>query len=173
MPKNTTKKISPIIIILALIIFGPRLFDGSNNADNQPTATQQHSPKSSSNTSGTGSRSIADSQRDLAALIRDERSGQMVEFSAKVVKVLDDDNDGDRHQRFLLAVESSTSPANTILVAHNIDLAPRVPVSRGDIVQIFGQYEWNDRGGVVHWTHHDPGGRHADGWIQLNSKRYD
>ncbi len=100
----------------------------------------------------------------------------MVECSARVVKVLEDDNDGARHQRFLLAIErgaGSDSGSDTVLVAHNIDLAPRVPLQAGDTVTIFGQYEWNDRGGVLHWTHHDPGGRHAEGWIEHKGTRYD
>lgn len=169
------KLILTIIIVIIAAYFGIDLVDldsanqPSNTRTDQSTTTQPET----SNAWSSGSGSIAESQRDLVALIQAERSGQMIEFQARVVKTLADDNDGDRHQRFILAVDCSPSPADTVLVAHNIDLAPKVPVEAGDTIRIFGQYEWNERGGVVHWTHHDPGGRHTDGWIELDDKRYD
>lgn len=86
-----------------------------------------------------------------------------------VTKVLKDDLDGSRHQRFLLELGSG----QTLLVSHNIDLAPRVEnLKAGDTVEFFGEYEWNPRGGVIHWTHHDPRGRHAAGWIKHRGKTY-
>ena len=84
-------------------------------------------------------------------------------------KVLKDDTEGSRHQRFILDIGAG----KTVLVAHNIDLAPRLPdLQTADNVAFCGQYETNARGGVIHWTHRDPGGRHADGWLELRGKRY-
>lgn len=97
------------------------------------------------------------------------RSGQQVVASGQVVRVLSDDNEGSRHQRFILELSSG----QTVLVAHNIDLAPRIPMlSTGDTVRFYGEYEVNPRGGVIHWTHHDPQGRHPDGWLEHRGKRY-
>ena len=86
----------------------------------------------------------------------------------KVVKLLKDDRDGSQHQRFLVEI----APDITLLVAHNIDLAPRIPVAQGDAVTIKGEYVWNNRGGVLHWTHHDPKGRKG-GWVEVAGKRYE
>ena len=59
-----------------------------------------------------------------------------------------------------------------MLVAHNLDLAPRVPVAVGDSIELKGEYEWNPKGGVVHWNHRDPEGRHETGWIRYQGRLY-
>jgi len=97
------------------------------------------------------------------------RAGQQVKGSGRVVRVLSDDNEGSRHQRFILELSSG----QTLLVAHNIDLAPRISsLTAGDTVGFYGEYETNSRGGVIHWTHHDPQGRHVAGWLEHRGRRY-
>lgn len=98
----------------------------------------------------------------VARAFHDHRTNVVVQVAGTVLKLLPDDRSGSRHQRFLLQVDSGM----TVLVAHNIDVAPRVPLARGDSVLLRGEYEWNDQGGVVHWTHRDPGGGHPPGWIR-------
>jgi hypothetical protein len=90
-----------------------------------------------------------------------------VEGQGVVIKILPDDNKGSRHQRFIVRLSGGA----TLLIAHNIDLAPRVaPLDTGDTVDFAGEYVWNPQGGVVHWTHHDPQDRHAGGWIRRNTQ---
>lgn len=101
-------------------------------------------------------------------LYEKRRSGIMIQFDGVVVKKLSDDNEGSRHQRFIVKVNQH----HTVLIAHNIDLAPRVPIDLNKMVTVYGQYEWNDKGGVVHWTHKDPNGTHEEGWIKYQGKTY-
>lgn len=96
-------------------------------------------------------------------------SNIQVQSSGQVVKILPDDNNGSRHQRFIIKLTSG----QTLLIAHNIDLANEVSsIKVGDTVEFSGEYEWNPQGGVIHWTHRDPQGRHTAGWIKHNGQMY-
>ena len=93
-----------------------------------------------------------------------------VSAAGVVDRILADDTQGSRHQRFILRLPSG----HTLLISHNIDLAPRIEGLRvGDSVAFRGEYEWNDRGGVVHWTHHDPDGELEGGWLEHDGRRYE
>ncbi|MDX1915962.1 MAG: DUF3465 domain-containing protein [Methylophilus sp.] len=97
-------------------------------------------------------------------------SNVIVEGQGTIVKVLADDNQGSRHQKFLVKVASG----KTLLFAHNIDLAGRVEdIQIGDQVAFKGEYVFNPKGGVIHWTHHDPRGEHVAGWIKHNGNTYE
>ncbi|MEN8206595.1 MAG: DUF3465 domain-containing protein [Pseudomonadota bacterium] len=98
-----------------------------------------------------------------------QRSGLWLETSGRVIRVLRDDNEGARHQKFILELDGGHS----VLVAHNIDLARRIPAREGLSLTVRGRYEWNDRGGAIHWTHHDPDGREQGGWIEVGDVRYE
>lgn len=105
----------------------------------------------------------------LQSLYDQKLSDIQVDASGVVIKILADDNEGTRHQKFIVKESSGL----TILVAHNIDLAPRVKnLRQGDDIRLFGEYEWSQKGGVVHWTHHDPNGHHVGGWIEYLGERY-
>jgi hypothetical protein len=99
---------------------------------------------------------------------RKSDDGRWIEDSGYVTRLLSDDHDDSRHQRFILQLRGRQS----LLIAHNIDIAQRVPVGMGDRVRFHGMYEWNDLGGLVHWTHHDPHGNDDGGWISHRRKTY-
>ncbi|EHW0638232.1 DUF3465 domain-containing protein [Vibrio vulnificus] len=106
----------------------------------------------------------------LQQAYQSQQSDLQVQGFGQVSKVLPDDNDGSRHQKFILKLNSG----QTLLVAHNIDLAPRIPnLKVGDSVEFYGEYEWNKKGGVLHWTHKDPQNRHAHGWLKHNGQVYE
>ncbi|MBL4830373.1 MAG: DUF3465 domain-containing protein [Aliivibrio sp.] len=97
------------------------------------------------------------------------QSDLQIQGSGSVIRVLSDDNKGSRHQRFILRLDNR----QTILIAHNIDLAPRIPnLKVGDSVEFYGEYEWNNKGGVIHWTHLDPRNKHEHGWLKHHGRTY-
>lgn len=96
-------------------------------------------------------------------------SNIQVEGEGVVTRILSDDLSGSRHQRFVVRLPTG----QTVLVAHNIDIAPRVGgLSEGDSIRFNGEYVWNEEGGVLHWTHRDPEGRHSAGWLKHNGRTY-
>lgn len=106
---------------------------------------------------------------DFALLWKAQRSDVQVYGEGRVSKLLSDDTKGSRHQRFILTLPTK----QTLLIAHNIDLAPRIESLRlGDKVAFYGEYEWNKKGGVVHWTHRDPANRHTHGYLLHQGKKY-
>ena len=104
----------------------------------------------------------------IARAFQAQYSGVQVASDGVVERLLPDDNAGSRHQRFILRLDSG----HNVLVAHNIVSAPRLRALKlGDRVAFFGEYAWNAKGGVIHWTHHDPNGRHIAGWLTHNDQR--
>ncbi|PWT93503.1 MAG: hypothetical protein C5B55_04490 [Blastocatellia bacterium] len=105
----------------------------------------------------------------IARAFKNRTSNIQVEGEGVVERILKDDLDGDRHQRFIVRVASN----QTVLVVHNIDIAPRIDtLQTGDSISFYGEYVWNDQGGMVHWTHHDPAGRHVAGWLKYKGRTY-
>ena len=144
MTKKNRKAITVALIAIIPLFFGSKFFKSLDVSSGSMGATT------------------------IAELYQNRQSGLMVKFEGVIVKILSDDNDGSRHQRFIVEL----SDQHTVLIAHNIDVAPRVPIKKNKRVTIYGQYEWNDRGGVVHWTHGDLYGNHEEGWIEFQGEVY-
>ncbi|GFO72303.1 hypothetical protein BJAS_P2428 [Bathymodiolus japonicus methanotrophic gill symbiont] len=105
----------------------------------------------------------------LQRAFNNKQSDLQIQGAGVVVKVLRDDTKGSKHQKFILRNNTGQS----VLVAHNIDLAPRLSgLKKGDTVEFYGEYEWNAKGGVIHWTHKAPGSRHISGWLKYQGRTY-
>ena len=143
-----------LILIIALGIFYVGFMQPQNG---QPAAT---APAIA--TAGNADQIIADAF--------DRQQGNIqVQGQGTVIKVLKDDREGLQHQRFILRLANGRS----LLVAHNTDLAGRIAnLKAGDTVEFYGEYEWNPKGGVLHWTHHDPHHHHINGWLKHNGNTY-
>lgn len=136
------------LIIVLLVVFALASYYKDQDKNNQPSSQNNQNV-------------------EISSAYNNKQSDIQVKATGKVIKILPDDNKGSRHQRFIVKVADNL----TVLIAHNIDLAPRAELSSGDTVSFSGEYEWNKQGGVVHWTHHDPRGKHQDGWIEANGNR--
>ncbi|QQS08721.1 MAG: DUF3465 domain-containing protein [Phycisphaerales bacterium] len=177
---SISSKILGILILLAVVGWQAwqRTHAPSDNSTNSstppasvPTSDRRPSipPPTASRDAGTTTPAAPSDGADrIARAFRVQASGEQIRATGKVKKMLPDDNDGDRHQRAIIVLSNK----RTILIAHNIDLAPRVPWREGDTIEFYGEYEWSEEGGVMHWTHHDPARRHVDGWIKLDGKVY-
>lgn len=119
-----------------------------------------------------GTRTVASTLVDdspIARAFASRASNIQVEGEGTVIRILEDDLDGRRHQRFIIQLASE----QTLLIAHNIDVAPRINgLQVGDTVGFNGEYVWNAKGGVIHWTHHDPQGRHVTGWLKHKGRTF-
>lgn len=85
-----------------------------------------------------------------------------------VVEILPDDVHGRRHQKWVVALADQ----RRVQVVYNSDFGPRVPVQLGQVQDVAGEYIWNSKGGLLHWTHYDPRGRRPDGFVQINGQIY-
>ena len=112
---------------------------------------------------------LASQDDTVAHAFQNGISDLVVEIKGEVIRLLPDDLKGSRHQRFIIRLLSG----QTLLISHNIDLAQRIDdLQVGDHVELRGEYEWNNKGGVVHWTHHDPQFRRPGGWIKHQNEVY-
>ena len=108
--------------------------------------------------------------KDLKKAFDSQQSNIQVKQSGRIAKILRDDDHVPRHQRFVVELGSGQK----VLIAHNIELAPRVEgLKEGEAITFYGEYEWNNKGGVVHWTHRDPRRSHPDGWLLYGNRKYD
>lgn len=111
----------------------------------------------------------ANSDSILQEAFQQQRSKIQINGNGIVTRLLPDDTEGSRHQRFIV----KTQTGQTLLIAHNIDLAARISdLQEGTTIEFYGEYEWNNKGGVIHWTHHDPNNNHAHGWLKYKGKIY-
>jgi hypothetical protein len=139
-------------------------------ASNQPQSTVEvKSQAQTINLQSLSSGMVTEDNAAIKQAFAHKQSHVWLEGSGIVKKLLPDDTKGARHQRFLVSI----TPEQTLLFAHNIDLAPRVEqLNVGDPVAFKGEYIYNPKGGIMHWTHHDPGGVKG-GWIKVNGKTYE
>ena len=116
---------------------------------------------------GTAASGNAAIQSDFAS----HRSNVEVTADGQVTRLLADEHGPEgTHQRFIVQLAGLSQ---TVLVDNNVDIGRRAAVNVGDTVTVHGEYVWNDQGGLIHFTHHDPAHTHEGGWIDVKGVRYE
>jgi hypothetical protein len=151
MPKNLLSAF--VLVLLSVIAYGK--FHGHLFHHSEPTSVSAQNLE------------LDDTQ--VVAAYKANQSHVEVQGGGVVKKVLPDDTQGSQHQKFIVQTASGV----TLLIAYNLDLAPRIAdLKAGQPIEFYGEYIFNPKGGIVHWTHHDPRGQHQDGWIKYEGKTY-
>ena len=154
MKKNRNMAINAgfLLVLTVLSLFGLTAcsVSGPNESSTAPSITESTQTVVSE----------TDSDAIIGELFGAQERDVQVKGSGTVTRLLADDTEADCHQQFILILGSG----QTLLIAHNIDIAPRLNgLQVGDTVAFYGAYVYSDKGGTVHWTHHAPNGGHVDG----------
>ena len=116
---------------------------------------------------GTAASGNAAIQSDFA----EHRSSVEVTANGQVTRLLTDEHGPEgTHQRFIVQLGGMTQ---TVLIDNNVEIGRRAAVAVGDAVTVHGEYVWNEQGGLIHFTHHDPAHTHEGGWIEVDGVRYE
>ncbi|HUA08549.1 MAG TPA: DUF3465 domain-containing protein [Candidatus Acidoferrales bacterium] len=100
------------------------------------------------------------------------QSGVEVIGSGTVLALLGTSNGrSGEHEGFLLKLTGQCDLA--LRIETNVDITGPVPLQPGETVVVKGQFEDDADGGVIHWTHHDPSGRHITGYVEAGGKFYE
>ncbi|MDR1483485.1 MAG: DUF3465 domain-containing protein, partial [Planctomycetaceae bacterium] len=161
-PNNTTatdKRIAEAAAVKKTTTATPKI------AATPTTATKPSTPKIAATPTTTTKPSTPSNDDIIKDLFNKRQSDVQVRGNGVVTRILPDDNDGARHQRFILKLNSG----QTLLIAHNIDIAPRLGnLAIGEEVEFYGEYYYNSEGGGIHWTHDDPNNKHIPGYLKRN-----
>ncbi|MEG1489522.1 DUF3465 domain-containing protein [Acinetobacter sp.] len=172
---KTNMAIGAVIVVLVAAYFGLDLKQQQTSSDSPLADSKSHAevsvasghPKVHVDTKPSSLQTQDDEKIQQA--FQEQRSNIQVQSRGLIKAILRDDNNGSRHQKIILEL----STGQTVLVAHNIDLAPRIEnLKQGEIVEFNGEYEYSPQGGVIHWTHHDPQNKHVGGWLKYKGQIY-
>lgn len=100
------------LLLVAVALFAGYAF---LNSQHGPTLNEAPSPISEQST--------GNSDAIIANAFSNHESNLQVSGQGVVTRLLADDNSGSRHQKFIIKLSSG----QTLLIAHNIDLAPGIP----------------------------------------------
>ena len=74
------------------------------------------------------------------------------------------------HEGFLLKLTGGCDLM--VRVETNVGITGPLPLHPGETATVKGVFDDDADGGVIHWTHHDPSGRHIAGYVEAGGKIY-
>lgn len=155
------------LVLLAFTL----VFSSFDTAEAKRRNSQEQVENRDQNSNSGSSQAVDNSTNDsdIVRAVNDQRRVNFVEGGGMVVtKVLPDDNNGLKHQKWVVRL----SNGKTMQAVYNSDMCPRVPVKVGDVVAMGGMFLWTNTGALLHWLHHDPRGNRPDGYVFVNGKYY-
>jgi Protein of unknown function (DUF3465) len=115
----------------------------------------------------------ADSNAGVYEAWRAQRSQVEVTASGSVARLLGlRRGPSGLHEGFLMHLRGDAGHGLTVRVEDNVDITGEIPLAEGDAVEVRGEYVYDSRGGVIHYTHHDPRGRHPAGYVRVGEKTF-
>ena len=104
---------------------------------------------------------------------RAQRSGAEVTADGSIARILGTRaGPSGEHEGFLLHLRGASGRGLTVRVETNVDLTGPIPLSPGEDVEVRGEYVYDSSGGIIHYTHRDPSGRHAAGYVRTGTALY-
>ena len=101
------------------------------------------------------------------------RSHLEVTANGAVARILGErEGPSGEHLGFLLHLRGSAGRGLTVRVEDNLDLSGPIPLREGQAATVRGEYIYDSRGGLIHYTHRDPRGRHEAGYVQVDGRIY-
>lgn len=133
--------IDAIILILVAVYFGIDLQQRQNPLNQLLRNSKAHTEilsksqfQKASLDSKASNFQIPNDDAKIQQVFQTQKNNIQLQSSGTVKVVLVDDNNGSRHQKFILQLQNGL----TVLVAHNIDLNPRIDgLQKGDTVGFY------------------------------------
>ena len=102
--------------------------------------------------------------KKIISTVKDGKT--QVYVTGVITQIHKEDTKGLRHQKYNIQIDKDLS----FLIVSNLSFG-RVPIAMGKTVSVCGEFKHVGKG-MVHWTHFDPHGPHADGFTLIDGKIY-
>ena len=100
-----------------------------------------------------------------------QSSGNEVLVSGHVVALLGTrESRSGKHEGYLVKLNKNCDLL--LKVETNTSITGPIPFTHDEPIVLKGVYVYDPLGGLIHWTHHDPSGRHMNGYVIAGGKSY-